>query len=157
VRLSARQWLVWFGALGAVTAGMLAVRDSLDKAHVALAYLLLVLGASSRGGRTLGLALAVAAFGCLNFFFIFPYHTFVVAEPLDWLVLAAFLITGMVAAHLLARAQSEATAARQRAIEIDRLSSLGDAQCRARRGRADGDHGGHPRDARRSAVRDISP
>jgi two-component system, OmpR family, sensor histidine kinase KdpD len=125
VRLSARQWLVWFGALGAVTAGMLAVRDSLDKAHVALAYLLLVLGASSRGGRTLGLALAVAAFGCLNFFFIFPYHTFVVAEPLDWLVLAAFLITGMVAAHLLARAQSEATAARQRAIEIDRLSSLG--------------------------------
>lgn len=125
MRPLARQWLLWFGALASVTAAMLALRDTLDKAHVALVYLLLVLGASSRGGRALGLTLAVVAFGCLNFFFIPPYHTFVVAEPLDWLVLAAFLITGMVAAHLLARAQSEANAARQRAIEIDRLSSLG--------------------------------
>ena len=44
-------WLVWLGALGAATAAMLTVRPSLDKAHVALAYLLVVLGAS--GGRGL--------------------------------------------------------------------------------------------------------
>jgi two-component system sensor histidine kinase KdpD len=120
-----QRWLVWLGALAAVTGGMLAVRTSLDKAHVALVYLLLVLGASARGGRALGLTLAVAAFACLNFFFIPPYHTFIVTEPLDWLVLAAFLTTGMVAAHLLARAQSEASAAHRRATEIDRLSALG--------------------------------
>jgi two-component system sensor histidine kinase KdpD len=125
VRPSARQWLVWFGALAVVTAGMLAVRDSLDKAHVALVYLLLVLGASSRGGRVLGLTLAVAAFLGLNFFFLPPYHTLVVADPVDWLVLAAFLVTGAVAAQLLDRAQSEAAAAQRRTAELDRLSTLG--------------------------------
>jgi two-component system sensor histidine kinase KdpD len=104
---------------------MLAVRGSLDKAHVALLYLLIVLGASAWGGRALGLSLSIAAFLAFNFFFVPPYHTFVVAEPLDWLVLAAFLITGLVAAHLLARARSEAEAARRRAREIDHLSTLG--------------------------------
>jgi two-component system, OmpR family, sensor histidine kinase KdpD len=118
-------WLLWLGALAAATAAMLAVRPSLDKAHVALVYLLLVLGASARGGRALGLSLSVAAFLAFNFFFVPPYHTLVVAEPFDWLVLAAFLITGLVAAHLLARAQSEAEATRRRASEVDHLSALG--------------------------------
>lgn len=125
MRPSAHQWLVWFGALAVVTAGMLAVRDSLDKAHVTLAYLLLVLVASSRGGRVLGLTLAVVAFVCFNFLFLPPYYTLVVADPLDWLVLGAFLVTGAVAAQLLDRAQSEAAAARRRTAEVDRLSTLG--------------------------------
>ena len=118
-------WAVWLGALVLVTGGMLAVHAALDKAHVALVYLLVVLGGSSRGGRVLGLGLAVVAFLCFNFFFIPPYHTLAIAEPLDWLVLAAFLVTAVVAAQLLARARAEAHAARQRAAEIDRLSALG--------------------------------
>ncbi|MDQ3948725.1 MAG: DUF4118 domain-containing protein [Gemmatimonadota bacterium] len=121
----ARPWLLWLAALALVTAGLLAVRPSLDKVHVALAYLLLVLGASSRGGRAVGLTLAVVGFFCFNFFFLPPYYTFVVTEPLDWLVLAAFLTTGTVAAQLLTRARSEADVAGRRAAEIDRLSSLG--------------------------------
>jgi len=119
------RWAAWLGALALVTAAMLWLRESLDAAHVVLAYLLVVLGASARGGRALGLALSVAAFGCFNFFFVPPYHTLAVAEPLDWLVLVAFLVTSVVAAQLLARAQSEAAAARQRAAEVDRLSALG--------------------------------
>jgi len=108
-----------------VTATLLRVRASVGEAHVALAYLLLVLGASARGGRALGFALSTVAFGCFNFFFVSPYHTFAVAEPLDWLVLVAFLVTSIVAAQLLARAQREATTAQRRAVEVDRLSSLG--------------------------------
>ena len=119
------RWAAWLGALALVTAAMLWLRESLDAAHVVLAYLLVVLGASARGGRALGLAISVAAFGCFNFFFVPPYHTLAVAEPLDWLVLVAFLVTSVVAAQLLARAQSEAAAARQRAAEVDRLSALG--------------------------------
>ena len=118
-------WLVWLGALGAATAAMLTVRPSLDKAHVALAYLLVVLGAGARAGRRIGIALSVIAFICFNFFFVAPYHTLVVAERLDWLVLVAFLATGIVAAQLLARARSEAAAARERTTEVDRLSSVG--------------------------------
>ncbi|HYN79906.1 MAG TPA: ATP-binding protein [Gemmatimonadaceae bacterium] len=118
-------WLLWFAALTMATAAMLPFRDSLEKAHVALVYLLVVLGASSRSGRTLGLTLAVTAFFSLNFFFVLPYYTFMVAKPLDWLELAAFLLTSMVAAHLLSRAQSEAAEARNRAAEVDWLSAIG--------------------------------
>ena len=38
----ARGWLLWFGALAVVTAAMLPFRHSLEKAHVALVYLLLI-------------------------------------------------------------------------------------------------------------------
>lgn len=133
-----RQWVAWSIGLVVfvlVSAAMVWVRPSLDKAHVALIYILVVLGSSSSGGRALGLAAAVAGFLCLNFFFIPPYHTFAIGEPLDWLVLVAFLITATVAAHLLSRARSEAYAAQQRASEIDRLSALGAETLNA--GRAD--------------------
>jgi two-component system, OmpR family, sensor histidine kinase KdpD len=113
------------GALTVVTVAMLGVRDALDGAHVALAYLLVVLGASASGGRMLGLTLSVVAFACFNFFFVPPYHTFAVAQPQEWLVLAAFLVTSAVAAQLLARAQDQTIAARERAAEVDRLSALG--------------------------------
>jgi two-component system, OmpR family, sensor histidine kinase KdpD len=116
---------VWLVGLAIVTAAMLAVQPRLDKAHVALAYLLLVLVASARAGRTLGIALSVLSFVCLNFFFVPPLHTLGVTNPLDWLVLAAFLVTGIVASQLLARARNEATIARDRAAEVDRLSTLG--------------------------------
>jgi two-component system sensor histidine kinase KdpD len=117
--------MIWIGVLAVVTLAMLQVQRSLHEAHVALAYLLVVLGASASGGRILGLTLASVAFGCFTFFFVPPYHTFAVTEPIDWLVLVAFLATSGVAAQLLSRAQNEAAAARERANEVDRLSSLG--------------------------------
>jgi two-component system sensor histidine kinase KdpD len=121
----ARQWMVWGAALAAATAAMTPFRARLDKAHIALAFLLLVLGGSASAGRTIGLALALGAFLAFNFFFLPPYNTFVIADPLDWIVLFAFLVTSVVAAQLLARARAQAEAARRRADEIDRLSALG--------------------------------
>ncbi len=120
-----RAWATWLGALAAGTATMLYARDRLGPAHVALTYLLLVLGASARGGRALGVTVAVLAFGAFDVLFIPPYATFVVADPLDWLVLLAFLITSLVAAQLLYEAQAQAAAARARADEVDRLAALG--------------------------------
>jgi two-component system sensor histidine kinase KdpD len=117
--------LRWSLALALLTLGLLPLRPSLDKAHVALAYLLLILAASARAGRRVGLVLSVVSFFCFNFFFVEPLHSFVVAEPLDWLVLVALLITSAVAAHLLSVAQSEARMAWDRAAEIDRLAVLG--------------------------------
>ena len=130
-----RAWVVWVCALALATAGMLTVRVSLSEAHIALVYLLLVLGGSAHAGRALGLALGVAAFLCFNFFFIPPYHTLAIADPLDWLVLVSFLITAAVAAQLLAVARTEALTARRRADEVDHLSALGAETLNA--GRAD--------------------
>ena len=123
-----RQALVlglWAGVLMLATTGMLVLRDSLGEVHIALVYLLVVLGGSTQGGRALGLSLAVAAFLAFNFFFIPPYHTLAIADPLDWLVLGSFLVTAAVAAQLLAFARSEASTAQRRAAEIGHLSSLG--------------------------------
>ena len=112
-------------ALAACTLGMLAVRPLLAEVHVALILLLVVLGASAGGGRVLGLASAGAAFIIFDALFLPPYNTLVVANPLDWIVLFAFLTTSIVAAQLLYRAQEEARLAHERAAEIDRLATLG--------------------------------
>src|SRR6185503_7952221 len=104
-------------ALLACTLGMLAVRPMLAEVHVALILLLVVLGASAGGGRVLGLASAATAFIIFDVLFVPPYNTLVVANPLDWIVLFAFLTTSVVAAQLLYRAQEEARLARERAAE----------------------------------------
>jgi two-component system, OmpR family, sensor histidine kinase KdpD len=122
---SRAQVALWLLILVVVTAGLVTVRPSLERVHVALAYLLLVLIASSRAGHTVGVALSIAAFLCFNFFFLQPYYTLAVAGALDWLVLVAFLVTSLVAARLLARARDEAAAAQHRSTEVERLSVLG--------------------------------
>lgn len=120
-----REWFAWFALLGAVTVGMLAIRDRLNEAHITLAYLLIVQGGSARGGRPLGIALAATAFVCFDVFFLPPFGTLTIQDPLNWLVLLAFLVTSVLSAQLLYRAQREAEAARERAAEIDRLAALG--------------------------------
>ncbi|HET9984639.1 MAG TPA: ATP-binding protein [Longimicrobiales bacterium] len=117
--------LPWIALVAAVTAGLVALRPFLDKAHVVLAYLLVVLAGSARRGRRIGLLLAILGFLCFNFFLLPPYHTLLIRNPLDWLILIVFLVTGFVAAELLHRAQREAEAARRAAEEIDRLATLG--------------------------------
>ena len=120
-----REWLAWFAILAVVTAGMLAIRGRLNEAHITLAYLLIVQGGSARGGRPLGIALAATAFLCFDVFFLPPFGTLTIQDPFNWLVLVAFLVTSVLSAQLLYRAQAEADTARERAAEIDRLAALG--------------------------------
>jgi len=117
--------LGWIVALGVATVGMLTVRSRLNEAHVALVYLLIVLGSSAYAGRVFGLAVAAVAFFLLDWFFLPPYGALYVANPLDWVVLFAFFGTSVVAAQLLYRARAQAQSAQARAIEIDRLAVLG--------------------------------
>src|SRR5262249_9203521 len=122
---SARTWLVWLAILVLASAAMFLVRPQLEKVHVALAFLIVVLGGSAAGGRILGLTLSILGFFAFNFFFIPPYYSLGINDQLDWLVLAAYLTTGVVGAQLLNRAQERAEIARQRAVEVERLAALG--------------------------------
>jgi K+-sensing histidine kinase KdpD len=115
---NARHWIVGFGVLLTVAAVMLSVRTRLDKAHVTLAFLLVVLWGSSVGGRALGITLAGTAFLLFDWLFLPPYGTLVIADPLDWLVLIVFLVTGVTAAQLLERQRHHARLAERRAEEI---------------------------------------
>ena len=122
-RRAVLMWTVWTLALIAVTLLLLAFRARLDKAHVILVFLLVILGASAAGGRALGVVLSLAAFVIFDLVFLPPYGTLVVRNPLDWLALVAFLVTSLVAAQLLymARAQRAAVEREVAAREGERL------------------------------------
>jgi two-component system sensor histidine kinase KdpD len=89
------------------------LRGSVQSTHVALAYLLLVQVASARGGRALGVVLAVAAFLSFDFFLLQPFGTLRLNNPHDWFVLAAFLLASLISSHLLIRLRAAAEEARR--------------------------------------------
>jgi K+-sensing histidine kinase KdpD len=67
-----RRWisaLVWTALFLFATYLMVGVQGEITEAHVALVYLLVILGGSSGGGRGLGFTLAVLAFISIDFFF----------------------------------------------------------------------------------------
>src|SRR5262245_40518757 len=119
--------------MAATTGLLIGFRSHLDKAHIALVYLMVVLGGVASAGRALGLTLAAVGFVLFNLLFLPPYNTFALADPLDWLVLVAFLAVSAVVAELLDRLKREAEEARARAGEIDRLSQLGAETLKAAR------------------------
>lgn len=115
--------LAGWGLVTAATTGALWLwRDNLDQAHMALAYLLVVLGASAREGRVVGLVVAAASFLAFDFFLLRPWYRLTIADPLEWWILVSFLVTAGVAAELLHREQRAAALAERRAEEIQRLS-----------------------------------
>ena len=120
-----KESVIAFAVLAAATLGMLLVRERLDKAHVALIYLLVVLGGSAAAGRLVGVSLGVSAFLLFNLLFLPPYYTLTLTDPLDWLVLLVFLVTSIVAAELLDRQRRQAELAATRTRELDRLTTLG--------------------------------
>jgi two-component system sensor histidine kinase KdpD len=125
VQLRIRRAATWGMVLAATTAVLLPFRAALDKAHIALVLLLVVLGAGAAGGRLLGLTIGAASFLVFDWFFLPPFNSLVVANPLDWLVLVAFLAASVIAAQLLHREQESARHATARAAEVDRLAALG--------------------------------
>jgi two-component system sensor histidine kinase KdpD len=114
----------WLLIAAVTTAALWVLRGSLDKAHVALAFLLVVLVGSARDGRLVGLLLSITCFLTFNFFLLPPLYALKLADPLDWGVLLAFLATGGIAAELLHRQQLAANLAERRAREMDRLAGL---------------------------------
>ena len=81
--------------IAAATAIFYPGREYFAKAQWALLYPpVIVLVASSSGIRPAMLA-SVLSFLAWNFFFLPPYHTFVVADPKDWLSLVVSLLVGI--------------------------------------------------------------
>lgn len=108
VRARWQTFVLWIAVLVGVTVLMLPARGALSDAPVALAYLLLVLFAGAKGGRMLAFTTAGLAFLAFNFVFLVPYGTLVLANPLHWLVLVAFLVASVVATRLFERSRDEA-------------------------------------------------
>ena len=112
-------------ALGAVAVATALGRGlGANPTAAALGLVLAVLAAAASRGLLSGLAAAVAATAAFNFFFLPPLHTFTVADPQNWVALAAFLVTAVVASRLLDRARRRAEEADARRREMETLYEL---------------------------------
>lgn len=105
----------------AATGALRALGSHVNPTTVALTFVLIILFlATAWGSRSAVLASLLGA-ACFNFFFLTPLGTFHIADPENWIALAALLITAITVGQLSSRAKSradEATAARH---EIERL------------------------------------
>ncbi len=117
-------WLGWVAVFAAMTALLRTLRDGADTVPAVLLYLLVILGGSVGGGRSLGFTLTLAGFFCIDFFFQAPYDRFSVGKPLDWFVLLAFLTTAAVTTQLVTAERARAAEAARRADEVASLGGV---------------------------------
>lgn len=108
------KYLLAVGGSFLVVALLMPFRSHINTTPVALAFLLVVLFTATRFGRNPAIAASLVSSLCFNFFFTAPYYTLSIDDPQNWIALAAFLITSLVAGNL-------STIERQRAEEIQRL------------------------------------
>lgn len=108
-------------SVAATTSLMLLIgRALLGEAVIGLLYLVPIAWSASRWGKGPGMSAALAAALLFDFFFIPPFHTFTVARPEGWLVLAIFL---GVAAVVVERIQAVMSKGRE-AVFMYELSSI---------------------------------
>jgi two-component system sensor histidine kinase KdpD len=87
-------------------------------------YLVAVLLAAARFGFAASVAASLAATACYNFYFLPPVGTWTIADPANWVALAAFLITSVLVSRLVAREQRRAEEAEARRKEMEALYEL---------------------------------
>ena len=117
------QALAALALTGAITLGFRAL-PGVNASTVGFAFLLAVLAAASVFGLPEALLASVAAAAQYNFFFLPPLGTFTIDDPRNWVALATFLITAVVASELSASSRRQARAAEQRQREIAQLYEL---------------------------------
>lgn len=91
---------------------------------VALTLLLVVLGVSARWGLAEATLASIVGMVAFNFFFLPPKGTLTIADPQNWVALAAFLVTAVTASQLSARVRRRAAEAESRRQEIEQLYEL---------------------------------
>lgn len=100
-------------------------RGSFAKGQWSLLYLLIIGLIAGLVGVRPALLAAFLAFFAWNYFFLPPFHTFVVADPKDWISLVAFLIVGIAVGLQTGRLrerESEAIARERETVLLNRFS-----------------------------------
>ena len=93
----------------------------LNPTTVGFTFLIAVLVISAFWGLRYAIFTAVMATAAYNFFFLPPLFRFTIADPQNWMALAAFLTTAAIASQLAERARRGAAYADQRRREVERL------------------------------------
>jgi K+-sensing histidine kinase KdpD len=92
---------------------LLPLRNHVNSATIALVFLIGVLLTAAAYGSFPALAVSVLSLLAFNYFFTHPYHTFMVADPQNWVALIAFLVTALTAGGLSAKEKRRAEEAQR--------------------------------------------
>jgi two-component system sensor histidine kinase KdpD len=92
-----------------------------NQTTVAVTLLLAILTVSAFWGFTVSAFMSVVAMLVFNYYFFPPVGTFTVYDPQNWVALFAFLTSSLIASQLATRMRREASEARRRRDEIERL------------------------------------
>jgi two-component system sensor histidine kinase KdpD len=115
------QYFVVFIAVAIVTWIYVNLREEVNAITISLSYLLVVLIMSLTYGMSAGILASIAGTLCFNFFFLPPFGTFHIEDPLNWIALGTFLIVAVVVSHLSSAVKSRALDAET---QRDRASKL---------------------------------
>jgi two-component system sensor histidine kinase KdpD len=107
--------------IGGVTAAFAPFHTQINSTTVALSLLLIVLLIATGWGSWPAYLASLLGMLCFNFFFLPPVYTLTIADPQNWVALAAFLVTALTVGQLSARARRRAEEAEAGHREIERL------------------------------------
>ena len=88
---------------------------------VALTFLIAVLVIAAAWGFKYSVYTSLIATAGINFYFLPPVHTWTIGDPQNWVALAAFLFTAIIASQLSEKARRQTLAAENRRHEVERL------------------------------------
>jgi two-component system sensor histidine kinase KdpD len=117
------QFVCAFGILAAMTFLYHKVLP-VNATTVALTFLLAILAVSVAWGMIVSLPMSVGAMLGFNYFFLPPAGTFTIADPQNWVALAAFLVVAIIGSHLSSRARRQAADASARQHDVEKLYSF---------------------------------
>jgi K+-sensing histidine kinase KdpD len=120
-RLEALTLVAATAAILSITAALRLWLHLANPTIASLSYLLVVLLAATASTLRVAIAVSVAADLFLNYFFLPPLGTFVVADPENWVALFAFLAVSVIASDLSAAARARARDALARRDELAQL------------------------------------
>ena len=118
-------WGRWVAVYGAVTVFFSRIigTPELRIAHGLLVYLLLIIASSRETRYWLSMAMVIAGYLAVDWFFVPPIHAFGRPADMDLFILLGFIFTGVVITQLVSNLQRTATLAMERAKEIELLSA----------------------------------
>lgn len=116
------QWLVATLAAVLTTVGL-----GLAHAHPATAgmvFLVVVVVTATQEGLFISLYSAVLCAIAFDYFFLPPFHTFILAGPQEWVAMCTFAISSLVAGRVAERARKQKEEAEERREDVERLFQI---------------------------------
>lgn len=120
-----RDFVQWLGA--SIAAVLTTIGLGIAHAHPATAgmiFLVVVVVTATQAGLVVSLYSALLCAISFDYFFLPPFHTFILAGPEEWVSMFTFAISSVVAGRVAERARQQKEQAEQRREDVERLFQL---------------------------------